>query len=70
MLSKEAMEKVAAADERDQAAAIERGFEAACADMGLDWTRAEALAKVAKARLAEFKKVAAAASKFLGSVTP
>lgn len=58
MLTKEALEKVAAADARDHAAAIEAGFEDACADMGLSRPVAEGLAKVARARLAEFKKVA------------
>ncbi|HPS78657.1 MAG TPA: hypothetical protein PLS53_10925, partial [Thermoanaerobaculaceae bacterium] len=37
---------------------IEAGFEDACADMGLSRPVAEGLAKVARARLAEFKKVA------------
>ena len=59
MLTKEALEKVAAADARDHAAAIEAGFEDACADMGLSRPVAEGLAKVARARLAEFRKVAA-----------
>ena len=58
MLTKEAMEKVAAADARDQAAAIDAGFEQACADMKLDQPHTEALAKVARARLAEFAKIA------------
>lgn len=58
MLTKEALEKVAAADARDHAAAIEAGFEDACADMGLSRPVAEGLAKVARERLREFKKVA------------
>ena len=58
MLTKEALEKVAVVDARDQAAAIEQGFEDACADMGLDWAHTAGLAKVARERLAEFKKVA------------
>ena len=58
MITKEAMEKVAAADAVDQANAIDRGFEQACFDMGLDPEHARGLAKIAMERLAEFKKIA------------
>lgn len=49
---------VEAVDARDQGAAIDSGFEAACADMGLDVARTQGLAKVARARLIEFRKIA------------
>ena len=49
------MEKVAAADERDHANAIDLGFELACRDMKLDDATTAAMAKVAMERIAEFK---------------
>ena len=55
MITKEAMEKVAAADERDHANAIDLGFELACRDMKLDDATTAAMAKVAMERIAEFK---------------